>query len=114
MRKVYDLIGIARRAGKATSGTMAVQRSLKRSQARLLIISEDVSLNTREVLLRASQKYDIPYIILGNSQELGHSMGKSVRVALTIDDSGLAEAIVKAVKSVDTEAKTTGVVQWPK
>ncbi len=71
MRKVFDLIGIARRAGKATSGTMAVQKSLSRGQARLLIISEDVSLNTREVLLRASQKHEIPYIILGNSQELG-------------------------------------------
>jgi len=114
MRKVYDLIGIARRAGKATSGTMAVQRSLRRSHARLLIISEDVSLNTREVLLRASQKHGIPYIILGNSQELGQSIGKSGRVALTIDDSGLAEAIIKTVKSADTEAKTTGVVQWPK
>ena len=114
MRKVYNLIGIARRAGKATSGTMAVQRSLKRGQARLLIISEDVSLNTREVLLKASHMHEVPYIMLGNSQELGQSIGKSVRVALTIDDSGLAAAIIKAVESADTEAKTTGVVQWPK
>lgn len=114
MRKVFDLIGIARRADKATSGTMAVQKSLSRGQARLLIISEDVSLNTRKVLLKASQKHQVPYVILGNSQELGQSIGKPLRVALTIDDSGLAGAIVKAVKSVDTEAKTTGVVQWPK
>ncbi|MEQ8200191.1 MAG: ribosomal L7Ae/L30e/S12e/Gadd45 family protein [Syntrophomonadaceae bacterium] len=114
MRKVYDLIGIAQRAGKATSGTAAVQRSLKGTRARLLIISEDVSLNTREALLRVSQKHKVPCIILGNSHELGHSIGKPLRVALTIDDSGLADAIVKAVRSVDVEAKTTGVVEWPK
>ncbi|NLN87011.1 MAG: 50S ribosomal protein L7ae [Syntrophomonadaceae bacterium] len=101
MRKAYDLIGIAQRAGKATSGTMAVQRSLKGSRACLLIISEDVSENTREVLVRASHKHQVPHIILGDSHVLGHSIGKPFRVALTIDDSGLADAIVKAVKSAD-------------
>lgn len=97
MRKVYDLIGIAQRAGKATSGSTAVQRSLKAGRARLLIISADVSDNTRQVLLKACRVKGIPFVVLGDSHELGHSIGKPFRVALTIDDPGLADAIVRAV-----------------
>ncbi len=114
MRKIYDLIGIAQRARKASSGWTAVQMSFKKRKAHLLLISEDVAANTREDLMRLSQRYQVPCIIIGDRYELGHSIGKPFRVALTINDSGLANAIMKAVKSADIEAKTTGVVEWPK
>lgn len=106
-------MGIAQRAGKISSGTMAAEKSL-RGKACLLVMSEDISTNTRDELLRLSQKQKIPRVVLGDKYSLGRSIGKPYRVALTINDPGIAKAIIEAVKSVYIEAKTTGVVEWPK
>ncbi len=114
MRKVYNLIGIAQRGGKVSSGNTAAEKSLLGQQACLLIMSEDIAINSRDVLQRICERQRIPWFILGSKFELGNSVGKPYRVALTINDAGLAQAIIKAVKSVYIEAKTTGVVEWPK
>lgn len=114
MKNVYDLIGIAQRAGKVSSGTTAVQHSLSGRRAKLLLISADAAPNSRDSIMSLSRKYKVPCITMGDRYDLGHSLGKSFRVALTINDSGLADAILKAAKSADIEANTTGVVEWPK
>lgn len=114
MRKVYNLIGIAQHGGKVSSGNMAAQKSLLGAKACLLIVSEDISANSRDELLKISERQKIPWIMLGNKYELGNSIGKPYRVALTVNEPGLAQAIIRAVRSVYIEAKTTGVVEWPK
>lgn len=114
MRKVYNLIGIAQRAGKTSSGATAAQTSLTRNRAQVLLMSEDISPNTKELLLKSCRKRNIPWIILGSRYDLGTSMGKAYRVALTINDAGIASAIVKAIEAVDKDAKSMGVVEWPR
>ncbi|MDD4171429.1 MAG: ribosomal L7Ae/L30e/S12e/Gadd45 family protein [Syntrophomonas sp.] len=114
MRKVYNLIGIAQRAGKTSSGAMATQSSLIGNRAHVLLMSEDISTNTRESLVKSCRKRNIPWITLGSRYDLGASMGKAYRVALTINDAGIANAIVKAIEAVDKDAKSMGVVEWPR
>jgi ribosomal protein L7Ae-like RNA K-turn-binding protein len=114
MKKVYNLIGIAQRAGKTSSGATAARTSLLRNKACLLLMSEDISSNSRELLLKSCKKYDIPWIIMGNRYDLGNSTGKAYRVALTINDAGIAEAILKAIAAAGIEAESMGVVEWPR
>jgi hypothetical protein len=52
--------------------------------------------------------------VLGDKYEMGASIGKAYRVAITINDSGMASAILKAVEAAANEAITMGVVEWPK
>lgn len=113
MRRVYNLIGIAQRAGKTSSGAMAARTSLIRNRACILLMSRDIAENTRESLLKSCAKQHIPWLVLGDKYEMGASIGKAYRVAITINDTGMASAIVKAVEAAK-EAKTMGVVEWPK
>lgn len=109
MIKVYNLIGLAYKAGKISSGAMAVKTSMGSKRARLLIFSDDAAQNTRQVLESLCRKYAVPYCTLGDKNQLGASIGKAYRVAVTINDSGFAEAILRAVKG----EKTVEVVEWP-
>lgn len=114
MNRIYSLIGFAQKAGQISSGTMAARTSILRRRARVLIISNDIAAKTRESLVAMCSKQQIPLIILGSKYELGICTGKAYRVALTINDKGLAEAILKAVRDNSENQESMGVVEWPK
>lgn len=99
MNRAYSLIGFAKKAGQVSSGTMAARTSMLRKRARVLIMSHDIAENTRDSLLNICSKQQIPWIVLGSKHELGVSVGKAYRVALTVNDKGLADAILNAVKA---------------
>lgn len=114
MKKVYNLLGLAHRAGKASQGTMAAKTSLLRRRAVLLIMSKDVSDNTRESLVSTCTKQGIPWILMGNKYDLGTSVGKAYRVAVTINDLGMAKAIMDEIEASGEDVISMGVVEWPK
>lgn len=114
MQKIYSMIGFAQKAGKVSSGTMAARSSLLRRRAYLLIMSCDISENTREELINVCKKQKTPWIILGNKFELGTSVGNAYRVAVTINEPGMANSILKLLKSRGEGLNSTGVVEWPK
>ncbi|MDD4802978.1 MAG: ribosomal L7Ae/L30e/S12e/Gadd45 family protein [Syntrophomonas sp.] len=109
LQRVYNLIGIAQRAGKVSSGAMAARNSIIRHRAYILLVSEDIAENTRETLIKNCNKQKIPWLGLGNKYEIGASIGKAYRVAITINDAGMADAILKAAEEAAKVAKTMGV-----
>jgi len=113
LNKVHNLIGLAQKSGKASAGTMAARTSLIRRRAHLLVLSGDMSEKTRESLIANCKKQKVPWLILGDKYSLGNSVGKAYRVAVTINDEGLARSIIDLVKSMGDE-NSTGVVEWPK
>lgn len=114
MRRVYSIIGFAQKAGKVSSGTMAVQNSLLANRAHLMIISNDIAEKTRETLLQDCQKKNIPWLVLGDKYELGTCVGKAYRVAVTINDKNMAHTIISSVRTDGEETNSMGVVGWQK
>ncbi|MEA4925388.1 MAG: ribosomal L7Ae/L30e/S12e/Gadd45 family protein [Syntrophomonadaceae bacterium] len=114
MKKVYSLIGIAQRAGKASSGVKAAAASIMKNQARMLLMSKDIALNSQDLLLKYCMKHNIPWITLGSRYDIGDSIGKEYRVAVTINDAGIADAIMQAVTAAGMEAESMGVDEWQK
>lgn len=114
LSKVYNLIGIAQRAGLTSSGATAVRASLIKRQACVVLMSRDIADNSRDALIKSCTRNKIPWLIIGDKFELGASLGKAHRVALTINDTGMASAIMKAIQTADNEAKSMGVVEWPR
>lgn len=114
MDRVFSLIGLAQKAGKVSSGTMAAKTSLIRKRARLLVVSHDISPGTLDGLLKICAKNKIPGICYGTKNELGSSVGKAYRVALTINDQSIASAVIQAIKSKGEELISMGVVEWQK
>jgi ribosomal protein L7Ae-like RNA K-turn-binding protein len=113
LQKIYNMIGFAQKAGKVSSGTTAVKSGLHRQQAYLLIMSCDISENTRESLATVCKRQKVPWIILGNKYDLGTSVGKAYRVAVTINEPGMASHIIELMKSRGEGLNSTGVVEWP-
>ncbi len=113
MLKLYNLLGLAMRSGAVSSGAVAVKNSLLRNRACLLIISEDIAEKTRESLVAWCEKQHIPYLVAGDKYRLGNAVGKAYRVAVTVNEEGIARQIMKVYAAGD-EPNTTGVVEWPK
>jgi len=114
-KNIYQLIGLACKAGQVSSGSMAAKSSLLRRRAFLLIISRDISEKTKDELVSSSRKRGIPWLVLGDKYRLGAHVGKAYRVALTINDRGFANAILKVLDELQVdEAKDMGVVEWQK
>lgn len=114
-KNVYQLIGLACRAGQVSSGAMAAKASITRRRAQVLILSQDISDNTRDALISACSRKHIPWLVLGDKYKLGAHVGKAYRVALTINDSNFAEAIFHTLEELpENEVNDMGVVEWQK
>lgn len=113
MLKLYNLLGLAMRSGAVSSGAVAVKNSLLRNRAYLLIVSDDIAEKTRESLIAWCEKQHIPYLQAGDKYRLGNAVGKAYRVAVTVNEEGIARQIMKVYAAGD-EPNTTGVVEWPK
>lgn len=89
LNKCYGMLGIATKAGKLVSGTDAVVDSLKKKQAKLVIVAEDASDKTKKEIrfLCSESKFNIPLVIFGNIEENSHAIGKKNRAIIAILDS---------------------------
>lgn len=114
LKKAYNIIGLAQKAGKVSAGTLAAQTSLMRKRACLLVLSADTSSSTRDSLVSLCKRQKIPWVEFGNKYDLGTSVGKAYRVALTINDPGMAKAMIDCLDAARDDTTSTGVVQWPK
>ena len=94
-QKIYSYIGLATKAGKAVSGEFSTEKAIKEKKAKLVLISEEASDNTKKKFIDSCSWYQIPIYLFGEKERLGHSMGKQLRASLAIMDEGLAVAIVK-------------------
>ena len=89
------MCGIAQKAGKITSGSNIVEDSIRYGKAYLVIISEDASENTKKRITDKCSYYNVPYIISGTMDELGHMIGKQARSVISVDDESFASQILK-------------------
>lgn len=105
--KVYGMIGLAKRAGKATNGTEAVITKIRSFEAFLVIIAEDASDGTKKKLTDKCKSYETDYIFYGNCEELGNSVGSDSCVAVAITDEGFAKAVTEKYKNL-TEVAENG------
>ena len=95
LNKTYSLLGLCQRAGKLKSGELPVMEAIRKRTARLVIVSEDASDNTTKQYSDKCKYYNIPIVIFGLKDDIGHAIGKEVRTSLAITDKGLADALLK-------------------
>lgn len=84
------LLGLAQRAGKLTSGDDAVRRRLGKSRDQLLVIAQDASPRTKEVI-PVAENAGCQVIQFATKNELGAALGKPDRAVLLVEDRGFIE-----------------------
>ena len=96
--KLLSLLGLATKAGKVCSGEFMCEKSIKSGRAQLLIISDDASDNTGKKFSDMCTFYGVKFYTYGDSEVLGHAIGKAFRKVIGIEDPGFAESIGKLIE----------------
>ena len=96
--KVLSYLGLATRAGRVVSGEFCVEKSVRQRRARLVLVSEDASENSRKNFRNLCTYYKVPLYFFGSREELGAACGKEARVSAAIEDEGLANAAIREMK----------------
>lgn len=91
MNKIEGMLGIAMRSHKLVSGDK-IWDSIRKKQAKLIVIGEDIGANNRKKLLDKCAFYGIEVMMIPSSQMIINAIGAN-RKAVAICDQGFAKAI---------------------
>lgn len=97
--KVLSLIGLAMKAGKCVSGETMTESETKSGKAKLVIIADDASENTKKKFRDMCSYYKVPICFYGKKDTLGNAMGKEFRSSAAILDKGFADGIQKQLSN---------------
>lgn len=91
--RILALLGIAQKARAIASGNFLVEQAVSKRTAKLVIIAEDASANTRDGLEKITYYYKVPVLTYGTKETLGHAIGQSERSCVALLDEGFAAKI---------------------
>ena len=99
--KVLSLLGLAKKAGKLKGGEYCVETEVKKGRAKLVIVAEDASDNTKKSYTDMCSFKKVPLIFYGNKDSLGKCIGCEERAAVVLTDEGFANAVNKQISQKD-------------
>ncbi|MFY9279833.1 MAG: ribosomal L7Ae/L30e/S12e/Gadd45 family protein [Caldicoprobacterales bacterium] len=106
--KIYQFIGLSKRAGKLVSGAYSVEQAIKSGKAKLVIISKDASTNTSKKFTELCKTRGIDIVKIGSKQALGQSIGKPERALLAVTDTSFRDLIIA---ELPLSTKNMGVIE---
>ena len=94
-KKVLGSLGLAMKAGCVVSGEFMTEKAIRDGRAKLVIVAEDASDNTRKKFIDSCHFYKVPCARFGDRELLGNAVGKEFRASLAVTDKGFAVSIGK-------------------
>ena len=94
--KLFNSLGLCRRAGKCQSGEFAAERAVKAGKAKLVLLEASASENTKERFLALCTGRNVPLILV---PEVGRAIGREGHVVMAVIDTGFANMIRGAMAS---------------
>ncbi|WP_380705709.1 YlxQ family RNA-binding protein [Salinithrix halophila] len=101
MDKLYQLLGLATRAGKLVSGEEQVLKVIRSGKAHLVLLTEDASPNAKKKIADKCSTYQVPLSIVGSRQMLGRAVGKVERVVIAVTDPGFSKSMRNRIQVID-------------
>lgn len=93
MNRLLSLLGIARRAGKISWGRDAVEESLRKGKAHLVLVAADISAKTTAGVRFSAERAGVPMLSVHETIEsVSQAIGKRAGI-VAILDQGLAEKL---------------------
>lgn len=102
-KKVLSYIGLATKAGALKSGEFLTETTVKDGKAKLVIVAEDASFNTKKMFTNMCTYYKVPIYFFGEKTELGHAIGKEFRASIVLLDKGLADLVEKQLNMIGND-----------
>ena len=91
--KKYTMLGFAQKAGKLASGENTVEAKMKEKGAALVVVAEDAPEHTKERMKSLADRYHVDFLIFGEKNRLGQSIGKSPRNVVLVSDKNFTTQI---------------------
>ena len=93
--KVLGTLGLAMKSGNVASGEQMTEQAVRSGKAKLVIVAEDASDNTKKKFLNSCRYYHVPIAVFEEKEKLGSAIGKQFRASLAVLDQGFASSISK-------------------
>ena len=103
MNKIFGMIGLAKRAGKVSTGSFICLKAIRSGRAKLVIIAGDASENTKKSICDSCSYYKVKLIEFSDMGSLGHATGGGDRAVVSVNDNNFAKAILDICISCETE-----------
>ena len=103
--RVNGLLGLATKAGKISFGMQAVEESIEKNNASLVIIANDIAEASSKKIVKVCKEKNIDYIFFGTIEENSSAIGKYNKAIIAVKDKNFAEAILKIINGGDTKWK---------
>ena len=94
--KLFNSLGLCRRAGKCQSGEFAVERAVKAGKSKLVLLEETASENTKERFSSLCAGRKIPLKLV---PEVGRAIGRESHVVMAVTDIQFVNMIRDALAS---------------
>lgn len=95
--RILNLLGLAQRAGKLSSGDFIVEKAMKKKTPKLVLLAGDCAANNEKKYIQLAELHHIPLRKVGRKETLGAAIGKEVRVVVAVEDDGFAKALLKEI-----------------
>ncbi len=96
-KQFLRFLGLCQRAGKLMSGETGALGAVKDGSAKLIIVAENASDNTKKRFKDSSAYYNKKIVIFGDKFEMGNAIGKGERSVYAVVDSGFADKIIQMI-----------------
>ncbi|GAB1475233.1 hypothetical protein MASR2M70_00650 [Bacillota bacterium] len=95
--KIHSYLGFAKRSGNLISGYNSCLYCIKRGQAQLILITEDLSDNTKKKFLSVAESAGVKLRVNGTIDTMQEMTGEIGRGIYAITDENLAKAILSEI-----------------
>ena len=99
VRQIYQLMGLAKRAGFAQGGEFLAEKAVRSGRSCLLIVAGDASDNTKKKFSDMCSFHETPFYVFSDKDSLGHAIGTEFRASVTINNAGMARKIIELLNS---------------
>ena len=94
--KLFNSLGLCRRAGKCQSGEFAAERAVKAGKAKLVLLEAAASENTKERFASLCAGRNVPLELV---PEVGRAIGREGQVVMAVTDIQFRNMILGALAS---------------
>lgn len=94
--KLFNCLGLCQRAGKCQSGAFAAERALKAGKAKLVLLEENASENTKDRFSALCEGRKVPLRLV---PEVGRAIGREAYGVMAVTDIGFVNMILDALAS---------------
>lgn len=103
LSKLISMISMCQKSGKLLSGEETCENTIRAKKAKLIIVANDASDNTKKKFRNSSEYYHIPLYFFLTKEELGHITGKRIRAVLTVSDENFSTQIINLFNIIESE-----------